>query len=173
MSRYQNEAVWLYIFIGLFLLLLGYTIYNKATLSDYSIKGTNRQNGEIGSQAAAKIADLEQLNDSLKQRIDMLQNTPQPIVGGHIEDEGLHYEVQIGAFKYFNLNQYRQAFDHLKSEAADSLDKYTLAKFRTYDESVNFKKDIQHLGIKDAFIVPKMDGKRIDIKQALLVEKKK
>ena len=172
MSRYQTEATWLYLFIGLFLLLLGYTIYNKMVQPDSQGMASIQAKDENNRQSALALA-FEKERDSLKRQIDILQNTPQPIVGGHITDEGLHYEVQIGAFKYFNLKKYQQAFDHLKGEAADGYDKYTLAKFRNYTEAEEFKKDIQHMGIKDAFIVPKLDGKRIDIKQALKVENKK
>lgn len=172
MSKYQSEATWLYLFIGLFLLLLGYTVYNQVAKSKEVIMASNRTVDETNGQSALTLA-FEKERDSLKRQIDILQNTPQPIVGGHITDEGLHYEVQIGAFKYFNLKKYQQAFDHLKGEAADGYDKYTLAKFRNYTEAEEFKKDIQHMGIKDAFIVPKLDGKRIDIKQALKAENKK
>ncbi|OWY18934.1 hypothetical protein C7N43_26150 [Sphingobacteriales bacterium UPWRP_1] len=175
MSRYQNEASWLYLFIGLFLLLLFYTVYHQVkyhrtnpaavtAIDTYNAANTTEQNAQM-------VRTLEQERDSLKKRLETVQTTPQPIVGGNITDEGLHYEVQIGAFKYFNLHKYQQGFDHLKNEELDGLDKYTLAKFLNYSESEAFKKDIQRMGIKDAFIVAKLDGKRIDIKQALKLEK--
>jgi hypothetical protein len=175
MSRYQNEAAWLYVFIGLFLLLLAYTIYHQMKSHWYNsniVTATDTYNatGERNTDPLLLMRVLEQERDSLKNRLETVQSTPQPIVGGNITDEGLHYEVQIGAFKYFNLHKYQQGFDHLKNEEADGFDKYTLAKFRSYRESEDFKKDIQRMGIKDAFIVAKLDGKRIDIKQALLKE---
>lgn len=177
MSRYQNEASWLYLFIGLFLLLLAYTLYDqfknhRATDSNLVSADYYNATTERNTQQVLLMRLLEKERDSLKLKLETVQSTPQPIVGGNITDEGLHYEVQIGAFKYFNLHKYQQAFDHLKNEEADGLDKYTLAKFRSYTESEAFKKDIQRMGIKDAFIVPKLDGKRIDIKQALQIEKK-
>lgn len=173
MSRYQQEARWLYAFIGLFLLLLAYTIYTHLKPQNSPVSNINYLSDKSANyppQTKTYEALLKE-RDSLQQKLTFMQHTPQPIVGGFITDDGLHYEVQIGAFKYFNLHRYRQSFNHLHNDEEDGLDKYTLAKFTTYSEAEAFKKDIQRMGIKDAFIVAKIDGKRVDIKAALKAEK--
>ena len=45
--------------------------------------------------------------------------------------------------------------------------RYTLGEFRDYWEADKFKKYLREMGVKDAWIVPYKDGKRVPIKDVL------
>jgi len=82
-------------------------------------------------------------------------------------DPGLMFKVQIGAFKYFNMNQYLNSTgENFSGEKEGELNKYTIGKFRDYNMAEAFKKDIQRLGIRDAWVVPYIDGVRVTMQEA-------
>lgn len=94
---------------------------------------------------------------------------PPVLFGGDISNKGTHFEVQIGAFQFFDLHKYRKDFNKGFQEVhdTDELDKYVLAKFRLRSEAEAFKRDMIRLGIDDAWIVTKKDGKRVDINSVI------
>ncbi|MFT7299236.1 MAG: hypothetical protein ACI9WO_002060, partial [Sphingobacteriales bacterium] len=49
----------------------------------------------------------------------------------------------------------------------------TLGSFDKYVQANKFKKDIRRMGIRDAFIIGKIDGERVKIRQAIAAEKEK
>ena len=80
---------------------------------------------------------------------------------------GLIFKVQVGAFRYFDMSKYlSQTEQNFEGENADNLNRYTMGNFRDLEMAENFRKDVQRLGIKDAWIVPYLDGQRIEMKQA-------
>lgn len=167
MANEQGKSlIWIYVLLALFIAALIYIAYDKVQdgKRNQELSNIEQLKSKVVSQEA-QISELTKTLDSLTQ-----DNIARPWIGGNITDDGLHYEVQIGAFKYFDLSKYSQNFYNLRGEEADGFDKYTLAKFRTYEEATNFKKDIRLMGVKDAFVVPKKDGVRINIAQALQEE---
>lgn len=92
--------------------------------------------------------------------------------GNKERTEGVWYEVQIGAFKDFNLDQYKDSLVNMKIDA-NSLKRLTLGSFDKYAQASKFKKDIRRMGIRDAFIIGKINGERVKIKQAISAEKEK
>lgn len=81
-------------------------------------------------------------------------------------DPGLVFKVQIGAFKYFDMNKYLSSTENFSGERHGGLNKYTIGKFRDYEMAQAFKKDIQRLGIRDAWVVPYIDGVRVTMQEA-------
>ncbi|MGB1247396.1 MAG: hypothetical protein ACPG4Z_00815 [Chitinophagales bacterium] len=85
--------------------------------------------------------------------------------------EGVFFEVQIGAFKYFDLSKYNGDYVRLRQVSEESLNKYVLGRFIDYNQATDFKKDIQNLGIEDAFIVAYIDGTRVEIEEGITAAK--
>lgn len=80
---------------------------------------------------------------------------------------GLVYKVQIGAFVHFDMNKYLQDTDkNFEGETQDGMNKYTMGAFRDMEVAEAFRKDVQLLGIKDAWIVPYIDGTRVTMEEA-------
>ena len=80
---------------------------------------------------------------------------------------GLVYKVQIGAFVYFDINRYlKDTEKNFEGETADGMNKYTMGNFRDLEVADQFKKDVQKMGIKDAWVVPYIDGVRVTMEEA-------
>ena len=60
----------------------------------------------------------------------------------------------------------------LKGENDADLDKFSLGKFRDYKMAQDFQKDIINMGIKDAFVIAKIDGKRVTVAEGLEAARK-
>lgn len=50
--------------------------------------------------------------------------------------------------------------------------KYTVGNFNDFNKAMNLQKEIRTNGFKEAFVVAFKDGKRINMKDALLLQKK-
>lgn len=109
----------------------------------------------------------------MKSAIDSLESSNALLAENSEKQEGVFFEVQIGAFENFNLEKYKEQLAELRSESVDQLDKYCLGKFRKYTTAQAFKKDMEKMGIKGAFIVGKINGERVEISQAVKESKKK
>ena len=74
---------------------------------------------------------------------------------------GIFYEVQIGVFEHFDIEKYNKNLQKLQYATIDGINYMTLGKFRDFDDAEDFALDMRRMGIKDAFIVSKLDGKRV------------
>jgi hypothetical protein len=79
---------------------------------------------------------------------------------------GLVFKVQIGAFIHFNMNDYLKETVNFEGESADNYNKYVVGAFRDLEVAEAFKKDIALMGIKDAWVVPYVDGVRVEMAEA-------
>lgn len=80
---------------------------------------------------------------------------------------GLVYKVQIGAFRNKDLTKYFNNSSNFGGEVdADGTKKYSIGQFKEYWEADSFKKYMREMGVKDAWIVPYYNGKRISMKDA-------
>jgi hypothetical protein len=79
---------------------------------------------------------------------------------------GLVYRVQIGAFVFYEMEKPPVDAENFSHEKSDGFNKYLIGSFRTYAECDEFKDEIRKMGIKDAWVVPYIDGIRATIKEA-------
>ncbi|MCI4668698.1 MAG: SPOR domain-containing protein [Bacteroidia bacterium] len=76
------------------------------------------------------------------------------------------FEVQIGAFRHFKLDDYSESLISMKIRKAGDMNRYVLGSFTTLEEAKAFLKDIKMMGVEDAFIAGVVDGKRVSVKEA-------
>ena len=82
--------------------------------------------------------------------------------------QGVTFKVQIGAFKNKDLTKYFENNKNFSGDVdSDGTKKYTLGYFNEYWEADTFKKYLREMGVKDAWIVPYKEGKRLNIKDVL------
>lgn len=113
----------------------------------------------------SKVSELAALNA----KYEKLQNAyeAQKKINEQSIIPGLVYKVQIGAFVHFDIRSYlKDTGENFEGETQDGMNKYTMGNFREYDVAEAFKKDVQKLGIKDAWIVPYIDGTRVTMAEA-------
>jgi len=153
----------------------------KSTIENYqkTIDELTKKNNELSqryqelqaqldkceNQSRGKDAEINNLKNQLAQCNTALEASKQQETKG--VERGLIFKVQIGAFQYFNINQYLSETQNFEGETRDNLNKYTIGRFKDYNMADAFKKDIRKMGIKDAWIVAYYDGVRIDMKEAM------
>jgi len=82
-------------------------------------------------------------------------------------DQGVVFRVQIGAFKDYDFQDVVGTSPHLKYEEDSNWQKYIMGNFREYDKADELKKHLRRTGVRDAWIVPYEDGKRVPLKEVL------
>ena len=116
---------------------------------------------------ARDYQEISEENVQLQDRIDSLNRVNNMLIELSPYYTGVFFEVQIGAFENFDLEKYKEGLAKLNIDYSGNLDQYTLGKFRALDMAKDFVQDIRKMGIRDAFIVAKVDGERVTIAEAL------
>lgn len=101
---------------------------------------------------------LRRANDSLQALVDVQAGEQQEAS----DFNELVFEVQIGAFKHFDLEKYRENLVGLDGDQADGYAKLTLGKFSSPLDAKEFRDDMRKAGFKDAWIVAKRNGIRVE-----------
>jgi len=83
--------------------------------------------------------------------------------------KGIVFAVQLGAFRNFNLSKSPGKGVNVQTE--EGISKYIVGIFRKPTDADVFKKEIQKMGIKDAWVVAFKDGKRIPKEEAIKLMK--
>ena len=140
----------------------------KARNKTLTEKASSQQNSEQLDSLRWALIQLEGENQALNNQIDKMKLT----IGSQTEvmtqniKTGLIYRVQIGAYVFHEMENAPGEAKDFVAERADGFNKYMIGMFRTYDECDEFRGELAKLGIKDAWIVPYIDGVRVTINEA-------
>ncbi len=125
----------------------------------------------------AKIAELTEQNRKLEAQVNAAKKAIEkareesqaaPASGPVVDESGVVFKVQIGAFRNKDLSKYFENHPNFGGETdPDGIQKITLGVFRDYWESDTFKKYLREMGVNDAWIVPYRDGVRVPMKDVL------
>jgi len=135
-------------------------------ISDLSKRTSQLQEDIQGKdkQITALKNDIVRLETELKTRTQEVRELRE-------EDEqweqGVVFRVQIGAFKDYDFQDVVGSSPQLKYEEDSNWQKYIMGNFRDYDEANELKKHLRRTGVRDAWIVPYEDGKRVPLKEVL------
>ena len=165
----SRKAGAIYFLIAFLFISLGYNVYlhKHQTIPLNLTSGASYDsvyNALIG--LSSKLDSLSQLNEALQKDNDLLVEHSQ------IEaTNGVFYEVQIGSFKDFNLDQYQEELAAIRQEKHDGKTKLLLGRFRSFKKALLFENDMKRLGLKDAFIVGRIDGTIVDYQEAIEIQR--
>ena len=110
--------------------------------------------------AAARDAELEAKNAIGTRKPATVSKSPMSM-------DGIVFKVQIGAFAKKDMSKFFDNNPMFSGEDENGLQKITVGFFKDYWEADTFKKYLREMGVKDAWIVPFKDGKRVPIKDVL------
>ncbi|MFT4522106.1 MAG: hypothetical protein ACI8ZN_001046 [Bacteroidia bacterium] len=112
--------------------------------------------------------------DSLQNQIDSLTLVNIKLIADNeilVENsdriDGIFFEVQIGSFQDFNIDQYVEHLANLRSEPHEGGNKLLLGRFRSFKKALLFENDLKRIGMKDVFVVGRVDGKLTPVMDAL------
>jgi len=144
------------------------------------LSSTKRQLDDVKSKMSdkdARISDLQDENARLKSQVSAAQAAAQEARNAMASKpasepapmsmDGVVFKVQVGAFEKKDLSKFFDNNPMFSGENEDGMQKITLGFFRDYWEADTFKKYLREMGVKDAWIVPYKDGKRVPIKEVL------
>lgn len=112
-----------------------------------------------------QLSDIQSENEELAAKLNLLQAKYNELLSSTTVSEklpnGTVYQVQMGYYEYLNLQSFNKAMKYVKAEEVDGAKRYIIGYFETVEDALEFRKDIQTLGIKDAFVSQYVDGKRV------------
>lgn len=137
---------------------------------DDKISELEEQLSRMRVDLAATKAELEKYKSGMMGAADSKSSgrPAQPIKSDLIS--GLVFKVQVGAFTNKDLSKYFDNNPNFGGEVGKETtepQRINIGVFRNYWEADTFKKYMREMGVKDAWIVPYRDGKRIEIKDVL------
>ncbi len=108
--------------------------------------------------------DLQKENDKRKK----LELEYKSIKQFELDDikPGLVYRVQVVASVFKEINEPGNTQEDIMVERADGFNKLLVGSFRTYEECAAFRDEMRRQGLRDAWIVPYIDGVRVTISEA-------
>lgn len=176
-ERGPGIYILLVVFIVLFLTVSSLFVYYQFYLGngnwDFSFKKRVNENvlinddlQEENSELKAKVESLEaELATTETNEVDTSSNASTMASGSSslfTEDmAGEKFEVQIGAFSTFNFSKYDPNLVNMNVENVNGVDRLTIGRFDNFDDACAFRKDIMAMGIQGAFVIKKVDGKKV------------
>jgi uncharacterized coiled-coil protein SlyX len=139
----------------------------NARNKDLQAKLANQERTIDSLQAAlnAKIAELSALNNKYE-KLQAAYEAQKNVTEKNIQP-GLIYHVQVGAYVHFDMNQHLINTDKsFEGENRDGMNKYMMGNFKDIANAESFRDDVRKLGIKDAWVVPYVDGSRVTMEEA-------
>ncbi|GEO23901.1 SPOR domain-containing protein [Cyclobacterium qasimii] len=128
---------------------------------------------EKSAHLEQKITSKEGEIDRLARQVMDLSTQRNQASNGNLEsitDEwqsGVVFKVQLAAFDELDLRDLTENGSDLKIIDEEGYIKYVLGQFRDYKMADQFKKKLRRIGVKEAWIVPYKDGKRVALKEVL------
>ena len=107
------------------------------------------------------------IQDSLENKIYRLKTENEILSENSDPPIGIFFEVQIGSFTDFNLDQYNKNLANIRQEKHNGTSKFLLGRFRSFKKTLVFESDLKRMGINSAFIVGRIDDKIVTYKEAL------
>lgn len=83
-----------------------------------------------------------------------------------LDNSGVFFKVQIGAYKNMDLSQY-SGQENFGMDRSGDINKYMIGAFRDYREADDFKKYLRNMGLKDAWVVAYRDGSRVEVNEVI------
>jgi hypothetical protein len=118
-------------------------------------------------QEISNVNDLKKVLVALENEIDLLRKENEYLMESSDRTDGIFFEVQLGAFKDFNLDQYLKNLSAIRQEKYDDKTKIVLGKFRSFNRALLFENDMKRMGFNEAFIVGRVNGKVVPYQEAL------
>nr|MBI1232458.1 hypothetical protein [Cytophagales bacterium] len=108
-------------------------------------------------------ATLKQQVSQLRAQLAALENKEE----SNEWDKGVAFRVQFGAFENHDISEMVADSPDLELVKEDGFVKYVLGQFRSYEEADELKNYLRKIGVKETWIVPYKDGKRVPLKSVL------
>lgn len=159
-------------------------LYEQNTAMKATIASSEGEIASLESQVSSKdeqISDLQKqvtrmqaAYQAAQRELENLKAQPaaQPaynpnVVNGEDFSVGVVFKVQVGAFRKMDLEKYAETSKEFNQEEMEELRRYVIGNFRNYEDAYVFKGYLREMGVRDAWIVPYKDNKRVPLKEVI------
>jgi hypothetical protein len=122
---------------------------------------------ELEDQATRMRVQVAAAKDAELQAKKAAGSRPVAVAKSPMSPDGIVFKVQIGAFAKKDMSKFFDNNPMFSGMDENGMQKITVGFFRDYWEADTLKKYLREMGVKDAWIVPFKDGKRVPIKDVL------
>ncbi len=119
------------------------------------------------TRSRAQVAAARDAEQAAKSELGSKPRAKPAVSTSPMSEDGVVFKVQIGAFNKKDLSKFFDNNPMFSGQDENGMQKITIGFFRDYWEADTFKKYVREMGVKDAWIVPFKDGKRVPIKDVL------
>ena len=167
-TKRKNYKPALLFFVMVSVILLGINAFLWFKLSEAS-KGNDNDSDEAvqAEMYADRIRRMQNEQDSLSNLVQEFKAMVARLQEFSNDSEGVFFEIQIGNFKDFDLDDYLEEMANLRQEKYDGGSKFLLGKFRSYKKALLFENDLKRMGLRDVFIKGRIDGQLTSKEEAL------
>ncbi|TYP98107.1 hypothetical protein C7447_103277 [Tenacibaculum adriaticum] len=146
----QKYGQFIILILSLLILLLGFMLYqSKGDINEFTL-----------SQKKFYDLKVDSINRVYLEEKKLRENNK--------DKSRLVFTIQIGAFKGLNLDSYpEEELKNFKRSSNENLYTYSIGEFSSLEQAKIFMRDIKKIGIKDAFILPLKNNKKISLEQAI------
>ena len=134
---------------------------NQAQNSSGSMQGDLASAQNQAAQAQQEIQQLRQQLATLQAGRNDQVDTDKANV------QGVIFQVQLGAYAQNRVDQDLDTGDGLNLTDQNGLQKVVVSQFRTYANAVKLRDRLRQMGVRDAFVVARNNGQRIEVPEAL------
>jgi hypothetical protein len=152
--------------LGLLLVLLAIWFVLKKQEDDKQLESLLVQLSGLDDITKERNQLIEKI-DSLNMEIISIQSNNEILEENSGQLDGIFFEVQLGSFSDFDLDNYLEQLAELRQEKYDGKTKLLLGRFRSFKKALLFENDLKKLGLDEVFIVGRIDGNLVTYKEAL------
>jgi hypothetical protein len=161
----RTTYLWIGLFVAIAAALWFYLELNKTSKTLIQFQRVHSE-----ATVTEKIDNLSSTNDSLSLAIAKLKMSNDLLIENFDPSEGIFFEVHMEFSGDFDLQQYKSELAELMSVEYDGREKLVLGRFKSFKKALLFENDLKKLGLKDLFLLGRVDGKIMTFKEALALD---
>jgi hypothetical protein len=119
-----------------------------------------------------ELKQSDRILDSMQNVVYRLQKENAYLAESSDKAQGVFFEVQLGTFSNFNLNDYEKNLENLRQTNQKGQNILTLGRFRSFKQALLFEKELKQIGIENAFVVGRIDDQIVSYQEALNAQNK-
>jgi hypothetical protein len=168
MSSSKTYRILTFVFLLLFLAAASWGVYQYLIVHSQSDRITELSryqdiNGPLESQVVQQQIEL----DSLRTALGELELELQPLQRYSDSAQGVFFEVQIGQFRYFDINAYTHGTIDLRQSKELDVNKILIGRYESHEEALALQSLLRKFGFKTAFVIGRINGLLVSVEDAL------
>lgn len=157
-----------FVSIGL-LVCIGFIVFQQLKMKQLRSEHNTLLTNQSTISLKESLESLTHENDSLALLLAKVELSNELLKENFDASDGIFFEVQMDFEGDFDLQQYKKELSRLISSEYDNRDKLLLGRFKSFKKALLFENDLKKMGLKNLYLLGRVDGKIMTFKEALAV----